>query len=113
MNPAQTAWLRASALAISRRASVYDAHKSKAAWMSWIQDGPAKSTGRHHRLSRVSTGWIPSSIGIETSLSESMDCESEDDEKHSVLEEELRHVDCIPLASQAEVDMEATKWMAE
>eukprot|EP00973_Karenia_brevis_P023423 3224482-Karenia_brevis.AAC.1 len=32
MNPARVAWLRASALAISKRAAEYDAHKSKAAW---------------------------------------------------------------------------------
>eukprot|EP00973_Karenia_brevis_P025749 3552746-Karenia_brevis.AAC.1 len=35
LDPGRAAWLRASALAISRRAADHDARKAAAAWQSW------------------------------------------------------------------------------
>eukprot|EP00973_Karenia_brevis_P036981 5097739-Karenia_brevis.AAC.1 len=58
------AHLRRTAEAIAGRAAKYDESKARRAWLTWIRDGPAKSLGRQHRLSRVSTGWIPSGVGV-------------------------------------------------
>ncbi|CAK0833333.1 unnamed protein product, partial [Prorocentrum cordatum] len=55
-------WLRSTADLISRRTMAYDIQQSDAAWASWLCDGPCKSLGRHHRLSRVASSWAPSPI---------------------------------------------------
>ena len=104
-------WLRASALLIARRAIDYDIQRSDAAWASWLCDGPCKSLGRHHRLSRVASGWIPSPVADAELPDDPTDNEYGDD---TVSQREL---DCAtvvgaacPMSLQDEVDSEAGKW---
>ena len=62
-----------------------DDSRCKLAWDSWINDGPAAGLRRQHMLSRVATGWVPSSPVI---------C---DDELHDEEEEDRdgdMHGDC-------------------
>lgn len=52
------------ALAASRAVALAraDAAASAAAFRGWLRDGPAAGLGRQHRLTRTSTGWMPSSL---------------------------------------------------
>ncbi len=57
-------WMRATAVSVARRAAEYDRRMSDRAWHNWINEGPAKSIGRHHKLTRVDAGWVPSTRGV-------------------------------------------------
>ncbi|CAK0854479.1 unnamed protein product [Prorocentrum cordatum] len=107
-------WLFSTADLISRRTMAYDIQQSDAAWASWLCDGPCKSLGRHHRLSRVASGWVPSPISNgepdEDALSDATD-----DDCVSQREFDACEACCSPrpLSLQAEVDAEARKWSTE
>ena len=113
LDSGKVAWLRASVLDIHQQASKYDADKAAAAWSSWLSEGPARSLGRHHRMSRTSTGWIPSKCGVESvspHVDDNEDCVYEPDD---ISDEAVRQHNCTPLSSQDEVDLEALTWKAE
>ena len=38
-------------------------HKSRAAWLSWLKEGPARGLSRQHKMSRMALGWVPSATG--------------------------------------------------
>ena len=69
-------WLRSSASLVADRAAAHDKRLADAAWRSWINDGPAKSLGRWHRMTKVASGWIPSA----TRLTDDMREDHNDDE---------------------------------
>ena len=104
-------WLRATADLISQRATAHDNRLSDAAWASWLHDGPCKSLGRHHRLSRVASGWVPSPAP----QSDPLDDADADDTDISQAELDTGVLSCSasPLSMQAEVDTEAHKWGLE
>ena len=45
---------------IAKAARLHDEHQSRVAWQNWLQEGPARGLGRQHKISRVSSGWVPS-----------------------------------------------------
>ena len=98
-------WLRTTADLISKRAVAYDIQQSDAAWASWLCDGPCKSLGRHHRLSRVASGWVPSPISNGEPDEDSLNDAPGDD---CISQRELDACDACcspcPLSLQAEVD---------
>ena len=116
---AQLDWLRTTARLVADRTAAYDDRASKAAWKSWISEGPAKSLGRHHRMTRLRTGWIPSAFGREKRAqshaqgADASGLQEDDDDPDDVDEEELQQAVVLPLSSQAEVDAEAAQWAAE
>eukprot|EP00972_Heterocapsa_arctica_P017159 2536427-Heterocapsa_arctica.AAC.1 len=83
----------------------FDVRQSNSAWKSWLCDGPAKSLSRHHKLSRVATGWVPSPLAIEAH--EDDDTEISDEDPWLVLVEGAEGQYSSPMSSQAEVDAEA------
>ena len=60
----RVARLRATALAVAKRAADHDQKVSQRNWQSWLREGPAKGLGRQHKVSRVAGGWVPSAIGV-------------------------------------------------
>ena len=116
-------WFRATARLIADQAQRYDLAKSRAAFLSWLYDGPAKTIRRLHQLTRVACGWIPTPIGQpdqgkNRGEEEQWDAEEEyyDCDEHASLAEDgewpLRHA-CAPLGGQQEVDAEAERWFGE
>eukprot|EP00969_Alexandrium_andersonii_P348178 15395888-Alexandrium_andersonii.AAC.1 len=107
-------WLRATAELIAKRAVAYDCKRSDAAWASWLRDGPCKSLGRHHRLTRVASGWVPSPVA-----SERADGGPDDDLEGDavVSQQELDTAEAfttaVPMSLQAVVDAEARSWGQE
>ena len=57
-------WFRATARLIADKAKQFDLAKSRASFLSWLHEGPAKTIGRLHQLTRVSSGWIPTPVGL-------------------------------------------------
>ena len=113
LDSGKVAWLRASALAIYLKAANYDSNKAAAAWSSWLSEGPSQSLGRHHKMSRTSTGWIPSKSGLETVSyheDDGVDCIYDPED---ISDEAVQRHDCMPLSSQKEVDAEASNWKSE
>ena len=114
----QLNWLRATARAIAGKAAAHDAACSRMAWDKWINEGPAASLGRHHRMTRTRTGWIPSSVskvnhgGDDSDEAQHLDA---DDHGHDteVDEDDLVHAELLPLSSQEEVEAAAVEWGAQ
>jgi len=109
-------WMRVTVAGAAARAEAHDARAAQAAWHSWIRDGPSKSIGRHHRMSKVQTGWIPSAFGKAEPQEDGeaeLDADAGDELEDVVDERTLAHAMVMPLSSQAEVDAEAVKWGAE
>ena len=95
----------------------YDIRQSNIAWAKWLCEGPCKSLGRHHKLTRVAFGWVPSSASADGLNLSSTDDDMNDYGDDSISEvlldgAELCCASC-PLSAQAEVDAEARKWGLE
>ena len=76
----------------------------------WLHGGPVSSIGRHHRLTKVNGGWVPSPscpTPDEPEASEHL----EDDEE--VTENELAFASIQPMSPQDEANSEAVKWGKE
>ena len=107
-------WMRVAVAQAADKAARHDANAAQAAWSSWINDGPAKSLGRHHRMTKIQTGWIPSKFGkAERDDEEDVDAAGDAGVDDLVDERTLVQAAVLPLSSQAEVDAEAVKWGAE
>ena len=39
-----------------------EAHAEMSAWHMWLNEGPGKGLRRQHRMSRASSGWIPTLV---------------------------------------------------
>ena len=106
----QTDWIRRSASLITCKAIAYDAAMAQKAWKSWMNDGPGRSLGRLHSMTRTKTGWIPSMVARSADCEDSSMGAGEDMEP---TEDLVAASLPAPLSSQAEVDAEANKWAAE
>ena len=114
---------------ISRRTREYDIKQSNASWAKWLNEGPCKGLGRHHKLTRVASGWIPSAISDLGDVSSSTDeleaDRGEDNVSQASLERAQGQIYCplggrsarcesgSPLSQQGEVDVEAQRWSKE
>ena len=107
---ASVAWLRATALAISRKTAEHDRRRAQASWESWLVEGPARGIRRQHALTRVDSGWIPSVVAEVDDVDPAEQGETEIEEW---LQLEAAGGAAAPLCGQAEVDSEASKWMTE
>ncbi len=109
-------WHRDTAVMVAGRAKDHDIRKSNLAWTKWLCDGPAKSLGRHHKLTRVATGWIPSASAAFEPITDSTGNFEGDSGEDAISEELIREADEVrhfPLSSQMEVDAAATAWGKE
>ena len=96
-------WLAATAKLISERTCRCDAQASRKAWAKWSSEGPAQGLAKHHRMTRIDVGWIPSRLAkvSDQEPDDEADLASEDDE-----------VPCFvrPMSAQQEVDADAVAW---
>ena len=106
-------WLRATAILVAKLAKEYDIRRSNVSWTNWLREGPSKSLGRHHKLSRVATGWNPSPVAAQERDVEDTGSEISDNEVTQDVLDDAEKVYSCPLSSQDEVDAEAGKWGAE
>ena len=90
-------WLRATTAVVASRATDHDASRARAAWVSWTAEGPAKSIGRLHRMSRVASGWVPSQVGgcLDRPCLSDESCNAVDD--FDVSEEDVALAASVPL----------------
>ena len=51
------------ATSMAQRHTDADVHRSRASWITWLNDGPAAGLRKQHAMSRVAVGWIPSTQG--------------------------------------------------
>ena len=56
----------------------HDRRRAQTAWQHWLTQGPAKSLGRHHRMSRVAGGWIPSTPDAQSGGNAHLDDDGDD-----------------------------------
>ena len=106
-------WYRATAVVVAARAKDHDTRKSNVAWTKWLCDGPAKSLGRHHKLTRVATGWVPSACAMGKPRASSTDDPCDDCDDDDITQQMLdgaEHLSPFPLSSQLGVDVAATAW---
>jgi len=54
--------LGAVSASCAKKVAQQDARVSRAAFCTWIHEGPAAGLGRQHRFTRTSVGWTPSSL---------------------------------------------------
>jgi hypothetical protein len=103
-------WLRATSALIAQKTHDYDCRKSEAAWSKWLHSGPGGSIGRHHRLTKVNGGWVPSPSHPTPDEPEAYE-HLEDDEE--LTENELAFAPIQPMSPQDEADSEAVRWGKE
>ena len=101
-------WLRMCAAAVADRTYLYDAQQSSIAWDRWLNEGPAKSCSRMHRMSRTADGWIPSPLGPAALFDSTVDDDQRCDEEFpEMTQQQLDSADLVPLSSQQQVDSQA------
>jgi len=98
--------IRVTANVIFNKAHEFDVAQSAKAWSKWLHEGPAKGLSRHHRMTRVATGWIPSALGAAACDPGLQNGEDEPQETTVQLCQ-------VPLSAQQEVDSECEKWSKE
>ena len=115
-------WLRVTASGIADRTADFDRRQSDMAWNNWLVDGPSKSLGRLHRLSRTATGWIPSKLqATPNDTDDPVDDEDNggvhdgalDFESDNLTENDVAWATAVTLDLQAAVDQEASGWSKE
>ena len=112
-------WLRATAGLVASKTASYDKRQAEVAWSNWVLEGPARSLGRHHRMTKVAGGWIPSKVAP-TAVDETERSSGVDMHDGAILtgpeeisEDEVRWADTAPLTTQQEVDEAGLAWGKE
>ena len=113
------AHMRFLACKTADRLATADRRQAAASWRSWLQEGPCAGLARQHRMTRIATGWIPSTVASPCpEAAESVDGndvigsladEADEPELADVLNECVE----VPLDCQQTVAFEADKWARE
>ncbi len=86
-----------------KAAERYDHCLARASWNSWLHEGPSRSSSRLHKLTRSTSGWIPTKE----------QAEPDDDIDEDQINFPGVVDDWIPLSGQQQVEEEAKVWAAE
>ena len=56
--------VRAEAEDSSERIKRAELARTRASWSTWLREGPAAGLNRQHRMSRLVTGWVPTTVAV-------------------------------------------------
>ena len=113
-SPPAVSFLHATAVAAAAAAEQSSLRHRRAAWSSWLHEGPSKGLGRQHRLSRCALGWIPSAAAA--AEAETLSTLDVTDGLSFRLFETLAQqpsTEVVPLNIQESANFEAAKWSIE